>query len=99
MTTMARAPTPTQASWRSTRPPPARPTLRLPRVTALVASRPPVATSSSQSTFWSKRRSMPTIALAGEPNRGDLFEEDRVQDLARDRRRHLTTLAAPLDQA
>src|SRR4029450_11326142 len=35
-------------------------------------------------------------ALAGEPHRGDLLEEDRIENLARDRRGDLATLTAPL---
>src|SRR5919106_6915993 len=64
MTTRATMPTPNQASCRRATPPPARPTCSEARVEALRITRPTVAPSRGQSTFCSKRRSMPTIRWA-----------------------------------
>src|SRR5688500_16241112 len=102
-TTMrARRPSANHASCRRATLPPVRPTWRLASVVALRMTRPSMAPRSGQSTFCSSRRSMPpsTVMTASpEDLRGrDLLEEDRVEDLARDRRRDLTALAAALDE-
>src|SRR5919197_1259378 len=95
-------PSANHASWRSATPPPARPMCRLARVVALRMTRPPMAPSSGQSTFWSSRRSMPPRTLMGdsplELDGGDFLQEDRVVDPPCDGRGDLTALAAALDE-
>src|SRR5882672_4357614 len=68
---------------------------RLARVVALRITRPPMAPSS--------RRSIPpsTVieeSLAGDVEARDLLEEDRVVNLAGDRRGHRAAVAAALDE-
>src|SRR6267143_4968649 len=99
----AKRPTANQASWRTATLPPARPMCRLARVVALRITRPPMAPSSGQSTFCSSRRSIPpsTVmaeSLAGDVEARDLLEEDRVVNLAGDRRGHRAAVAAALDE-
>src|SRR6266545_6825749 len=130
--TSATMPTPNHASCRMATPPPARPTCSEASVEALRMTRPTVAPSKGQSTFCSRRRSMPTIrwpvgasaqgsgarrsggrsahgasptlasalqrCSSAEIDAGDLFHEDGVEDLPRDRRRHLPALTTALDE-
>src|SRR5919108_2552485 len=101
-TSNASIPSANHASCRRATPPPARPTCRLASVLALRMTRPTMAPSNGQSTFCSRRRSMPPSTLIGVSpvylGGGDLLEEDRVEDLASDGRRHLPALAAALHQ-
>src|SRR5687767_5993256 len=104
----ATSPRPAQASWRKATTPPARPTLRLTRVPALSTTRPAAAPSRAQSTFCSRRRSIPIMEQAAWPPAGagssadlhcsHLLEEYGVQDLPRQGCRDLAPLAAALDQ-
>src|SRR5256885_1800531 len=98
----ARRPTPNHASWRKATVPPARPTCRLESVTPLRTAKARPVPISGQSTFCSRRRSIPIIepchSSSGEGRHRDLLEEDRIEDLARDRRRGLTAVAAALDE-
>src|SRR5205814_3168399 len=97
-TSSAMRPSPNQASWRTAMPPAARPTLRVASVVALRPTRLTVAPSSGQSTFCSRRRSIPTIGLAAEGGEGDFLEEDRAEDLLGDGRRGRAAVAAALDE-
>src|SRR5688572_2349130 len=101
-TSSASMPTANHASCRRATPPPARPMCRLASVLALRMTIPTMAPSSGQSTFCSRRRSMPPSTLMAASSvqlgGGDLLEEDRVEDLARDGRGHLPALAAALYQ-
>src|SRR5512132_618813 len=98
----ASSPTANQPSCRSTTPPPARPMCRLASVVALRTTSPVIAPSSGQSTFCSSRRSIPPRTLTPPSSLDfegrDLLEEDRVEDLAGDGRRHRAAMAATLDE-
>src|SRR5687768_9182830 len=98
MSKSATTPTPNHASCRMATLPPARPTCSEASVEALRMTRPTAAPSRGQSTFCSKRRSIPTIYLPAEIHAGDLLHEDGVEDLPRDRRRDLPTLAPTLHE-
>src|SRR2546421_4268488 len=92
-------PSPTHASWRTAMPPPpARPTLRVAGGVALRPTKLTVAPSSGQSTFCSRRRSTPTIALPAEGGEGDFLEEDRAEDLLGDGGCRRAAVAAALNQ-
>src|SRR5215813_7564405 len=97
-TTIAIRPTPNHPSCRSTTVPPARPTCSVESVIALSTTRPHVPPSNGQSTFWSRRRSMPIIGSSAQLRRRHLLEEDRVEDPPSDRRRDLAALTAALDE-
>src|ERR1700756_916983 len=97
-TSRARRPSPNQKIWRRATPPPARPTLSEASVVALSATRLTVAPSRGQSTFWSRRRSIPTIESTAEGGEGDFLEEDRAEDLLGDGRRRRATVPTTLDQ-
>src|SRR5512144_1716056 len=71
-TSSARSPRPNQASWRTATLPPARPMCRLASVVALRMTSPKVAPRSGQSTFCSRRRSMPTRTLIRRPGGPDM---------------------------
>src|SRR5919201_2121952 len=89
-------PMPNHAIWRTATDEPARPGLRFASVMALRHTRPVAAPSNGQSTFWINRRSI-NIRLSREPDHRDLLEEDRAEDLLRDRGRHVAAVTAALD--
>src|SRR5216684_5082422 len=101
-TSSATRPMPNHASWRTATLPPARPMCRLMSVRPLSTAKPRPMPMSGQSTFCKSRRSIPIIEpfhrSPGEPGDGHLLVEDRVEDLAGDRRRRFTAVAAALDE-